>query len=189
MNARIPSGQSKAWWCWIVVFACATGCNQEADRLRAAGEKQLRCGHYKEAVNVLSRALQIDTQDPSIFRMRAVAFHQLGKFKLAINDLNAAIDLDCANEALYVERAVVYLHAGDVRFAINDADRAIEMNPSNPSAYVVRGLARLANLEFSGSKSDFDVAIRLDPALGSFQSSDRRQNVPKTSPFRPRTFA
>jgi tetratricopeptide (TPR) repeat protein len=119
-------------------------------------------GHYKDADEDLSRAIQLAPKLGPAFCNRGLArsHYDTG---LAILDYNQAIALDPRDSAALVNLGLILRHKGDLDGAIAEYDKAIACDQMNFIALMCRGLARHLNGQPDAAIKDFTAATRLVP--------------------------
>ncbi|MFO0964332.1 MAG: SUMF1/EgtB/PvdO family nonheme iron enzyme [Gemmataceae bacterium] len=95
----------------------------------------------EEAVAVYSDAIKTDPEAASPYRLRALAYRELGKQDEAVADLETAVKLAPKNAFLRIDRARVFAGLKEWRRAQDEWQAAVEIEPNNPWAH--NGLAWL----------------------------------------------
>ncbi|MEJ2695396.1 MAG: tetratricopeptide repeat protein [Candidatus Sulfobium sp.] len=90
------------------------------------GKELILAGRYPEAIQALTRSIELDPGKAAVYNSRGVAFaynHQYGR---AIDDYNKAIELD-PEGAYYLNRGIVYVARGNYQQAITDYKKAASL--------------------------------------------------------------
>ena len=85
--------------------------------------------HFHDAVDDLTRALDIDPRRVDALVFRAAAWRHLGQLDLASDDVDRAFVLDPDNADALLERGILRQRRGDRRGARADWERAVELGP------------------------------------------------------------
>ena len=117
----------------------------------------------QEALEALSKGIELDPTDPEAYTNRGRAYSGLGNYQQAIKEYDTAIELDPKDAFTYFLRGLAYSDLGDHRRAIKDFDRAMELDPKLARAYTNRGIAYGVLGDHRRAIRNFDRAIELDP--------------------------
>ena len=137
----------------IIAFALSFGsanATPESDRLVDQGNALITNSKFKEAVQVLTKAIALNSKDATAYDDRASAFYSLNKFNEAIADENESLKIDDKNFLAHLNRGSAYLANHDYKSAIADFSRAHEIYPGNAAALTNLAIA----LHESGNKSE-----------------------------------
>lgn len=114
------------------------------EALGQSGEAWLQANMPKEALRVLTRALDIEKNNAGLHTNRARALMALEQPGAAHADLDTALDLR-PDDALSLRlRAAVLLFENDLQNAKNDIEAALMHDPTSVEALLVRGQIREA---------------------------------------------
>jgi regulator of sirC expression with transglutaminase-like and TPR domain len=125
------------------------------DRAIAAASQ----GRFDEAIEDLSRVVDLRPRQAEPLVLRASAWRQLGQPDLAGDDLARALALDPANPEALLERGLLRRDQGDLAAARADWEAAIRAAPRSAAAALAR--EHLARLD-GGAAADGEVS----PAAG-----------------------
>ncbi len=117
----------------------------------------------KKAVEYLTQAIRLDTNDALGYLLRGGAYYELKRFDRAIVDFDHSIHLDPNFASTYKFRGHAYAYLNQFDRAIADYDQAIGLDPNDEKTYFNRGMACYELKQFDRAIVDFDRAIRLDP--------------------------
>ena len=139
---------------------------------------------YKEALNVLSGAIEHAPRSATLRFLRGSVFVKLHEYSDAIEDLSIAISIDDSNSDSFFSRGVCHFQVGQLQSALTDFDAAIARNPRNANYLHYKGLT-FEKLEIpSMATAAFEAAVVLDPnvhesrlklAASCFQGGDLRR--------------
>ncbi|MDZ4685772.1 MAG: tetratricopeptide repeat protein [Planctomycetaceae bacterium] len=116
-----------------------------------------------QAMLGLSKAIELEPKNASLYRKRGLAYRRERKRNEAIADLSKAIELEPKSAWAYCERGITYRLFGKFDEAIVDLSKAIEIDPKSSSGYCQRGIAYRLQNKFREAIDDLDKAIELDP--------------------------
>jgi tetratricopeptide (TPR) repeat protein len=125
------------------------------------GKTSFVSGDYKNAIDYLTKAIELDPKSSRAYYYRGIAYGKLGNDQQAIKDFDKAIELNPKYSMAYNGRGIAYGNLGDYKQAIEDYNKAIELNPKYAHAYYDRGLAydKLGN--YKQAIEDYGKAIEL----------------------------
>jgi hypothetical protein len=89
------------------------------------GKELIIAGKYQEAIDALTRSIQLNPGEAAGYNSRGVAFAYSHQFKKAMDDYNKAIELDPGGDgAYYLNRGIVCVAQGNYQQAIMDYKKA-----------------------------------------------------------------
>jgi hypothetical protein len=136
----------------------------EAAKLRDQGIALLRQKNYAAAVDVLSRALELDPKDQLAYHERGVAYTWLSKDPEAIADFTHSINLNPTSVA-FRNRGRAYLRLGKAQDALDDFNRAVIIDSRSAPAYLDRSQAYAKLGKRKEAEADYQKAIEIDPGI------------------------
>ncbi len=127
------------------------------------GFERLDIGDYQGAIDDYTRALQIDSNQPTAYNNRGLAKFQVGDFAGAVADYTRSLELNSNESVVYFNRGFARFNLGDYAGAIGDYTESILKAPEQTGAYFYRGEAygRLGN--YQQAAEDYSRAIQLNP--------------------------
>jgi uncharacterized caspase-like protein len=147
------------------------------NRELAVGFEHVRKQEFDKAVEVLTRGIQANPDNPELFQVRGVAHLNRRELDRAIGDFTAAINLprgrgpgaaEMSRPFAFWLRGSAYAMKKDLARGILDCDQAIRLEPSEPRFYVTRAGLHLNSKQFDPAIADCTEGLRLDPANPSF---------------------
>lgn len=120
-------------------------------------------GNPKDGVAMLDRFIPLLTNDPQIYRLRAVCRSKTGDISEAYKDLTTAIQLSPNDADLLYTRGTINLNAGNVTGAFEDLTKAIQIRPSHEPSWGNRCSAALRMMHHQQAVDDCTEALRLAP--------------------------
>lgn len=132
-----------------ILFSLLLVSNLPADpkaavRAAAAGEVALSGGEYAKAVELFTKAIAEDNNNPSFYGNRGSAYSYLGKLDEALMDYDTALKKAIAHSGdpkdkrlayIFYNRGYAYEHAGRIREALAEYQKTIELDPNYPDAH------------------------------------------------------
>src|SRR5258707_8713668 len=116
---------------------------------------------YRQALNDLNAAIDLDPCDASAFDKRGFIWETLGDLDKALADYSRAIELTPSNPTIYISRGNVYLKRADYYNAAIDETVAIQFDTSlcNPIAYFYRAQAYRGLQRWNEALVDYQTYI------------------------------
>ena len=104
--------------------------NQDlSDQHLDVAQTYIKQGNDELAIQELSKAIEIDSQNADAYELRAGAYTRAGSNEMAISDYTRLLQL-CPNDAsIYSARGLVYYELGQNNKATADFKKASELNP------------------------------------------------------------
>ncbi|MDA1314236.1 MAG: tetratricopeptide repeat protein [Acidobacteria bacterium] len=121
-----------------------------------------KSGKYKEAVQVYSRAIELDPGYRDAYVFRALTYQELGNFAAAIRDLDTVVALDPSATSCR-SRADLYARNGYPDKAIIDYDKFLELNPTDAGGHRNRAIAYGEKDDYRRATAGITKAIQLEP--------------------------
>jgi tetratricopeptide (TPR) repeat protein len=134
---------------------------KNADTYLELGLRQLQDDDYKRAVDLLSRAIDIDPYLADAYGFRGMAYFLRGNYQAALDDCNIALSLEPALENVYFFRALYFIQTKLYGEAIKDLSSAIEINKHFADAYYYRGICKGMLDDLKGGTFDIMAAAQL----------------------------
>jgi len=132
-------------------------------------------GDPAKAVDLISKAIQIEPGNPSAYKNRAAALKDLGMREAALTDYERAISLSKNDPELHYARGLLLQETGRWVEAIACYDRAIELRGAFADALCNRGICFSELQRFDAALASYDQAIRVRAAF--FEAHYNRGNV------------
>ena len=105
--------------------------------------------NYRQCVEHLSRAIELDPALKIAFKSRGAAYLRLDKVGEALADFNAVVDIDPTNARAFHLRGLAYEKTGENQKALDDFNRALELKSDYGAVYYSR-----ANLNNKMGRTD-----------------------------------
>ena len=132
--------------------------------------------NYKDAIESLNNAIELNPQYYDAYIMRGITYMTLRDSGLGIKDFDKAIELYPKSSAAYSSRAVLYASLKNYPQALKDSNKAIELEPKNADEYLSRSLLYFLMGNFQLALKDIDYAIEQEPKsvfLGAYAYATR----------------
>jgi len=127
--------------------------------------------HFEYALELASRALEVDPTSAATHLMRGRALARLERPVAAIASYDDAITLNPAVGDLHVHRANALLHLGRRAEALASLTQALELAPRVPETHYRRGLVLHELGRYHEALTDFERAIALNPSYAEVHDS------------------
>jgi tetratricopeptide (TPR) repeat protein len=127
------------------------------------GEYKVKTGQYDEAIELLGKAVSIDTTLSYAFYYRAIAKANKNDLEGAASDFMKAQQLDKSNLEALNKSTELLISLENYKGAIDNYNKILEMDTSNVSAYLNRANFKMKIEDFTGAIEDFDKLIRISP--------------------------
>ena len=137
-----------------------------------SGEKKYSNGDYRGAINDFTKAIDINPQFESAYRLRGFSRDNLDDHIGAIEDFTSIIEINGDDSSAYAWRGSAKIDLDDYQGAITDLNQAIEIDPMYGFAYFSRAYAKKYLNDIKGAISDMSKAIELEP-LDQYNYSSR----------------
>jgi tetratricopeptide (TPR) repeat protein len=134
-----------------------------AKELYQQGVVNYERGKYKEAIQDLTQAIELNPRNSLAYNRRGDAFYRLGDYQKAQADASQAIRLNPQDANAYYDRGFAAYELGKYQEAIADYTKAIKLNSGNVYAYYGRGVASVEIKNYQAAIGDFSKAIALKP--------------------------
>ena len=149
-----------------VLWNYTLGCNPQSFRAYShLGVQHYREGKYPEAIEDLTKAIQLGYEDDYV--NRGSALMELKNYEAAIEDYNQAIAYRPDGAKAFFGRGLVYFEMRQYERAIDDYTQAIELQTDYSKAYNNRGLAYENLNRREEALENYAEATRLDPDNGA----------------------
>ena len=116
------------------------------DELKLEAREKMQRGDYGGAIRTLTKALDDEKDNATLYLTRGLAYYMRRDYDLAIEDLTAALYLEPQNLDALLTRGNAYLQQGETREAIHDYDEYINIAPDHEDAPYARRAAAHASL-------------------------------------------
>jgi tetratricopeptide (TPR) repeat protein len=136
-----------------------------AEFLRRLGALECRLGNLDVALQLLSRSLLIDPNDPYANDNRGLVYQRLHRFGEALASHDRAVECKPDFADAYINRGNVLIHLERPQEALNSYDLAIRHRPDSAYAHSNRAVALRALGRMEEALAEFDRALAICPDL------------------------
>jgi tetratricopeptide (TPR) repeat protein len=133
------------------------------DALNFLGLISIQSKKFLNAIEYLSRALLINSSNPTCYSNLGIAFKGLQRFDEALISYEKAISLKSDFVDAYYNRGNLLKDLGQFQLALNSYNQAIELKPNFEEAYFNRGYVLQELENFIEALESYDKAITLKP--------------------------
>jgi len=105
----------------------------EAERLKTDGNNLMRTEKFVEALEMYSKAIDLDGSNPVFYCNRAAAHSKMNNHHLAIEDCQRAIDMDPSYSKAYGRMGLAHSSLEKHKEAVENFKKAMELEPDNES--------------------------------------------------------
>jgi tetratricopeptide (TPR) repeat protein len=141
---------------------------QNPKRYFKAGEDFMLAGNYEDAVEQLTKAIDLQPDHDRAYLTRADAYEKLGMLREAAEDYDrAATFLDKKPEVFY-EAGRIYYRLGDYDKAIDRLDKSISLKRNYLEPYQVKANVLMAQERYEEALEVSDNALALKETIENF---------------------
>lgn len=119
-------------------------------------------GYKEEAVKELSRAIELDSNNPFLLMLRTELYIDLEQLEAALDDCNRAFPWLEEPADGYWLRGLIHLKLENAVDAISDAEEYIKLRPTVASGYYNLGLALLIEDQLEEALVQFETSLAYD---------------------------
>jgi len=106
---------------------------EEAERLKTEGNNLMRTEKFQEALEMYTKAIDLDGSNPVFYCNRAAAHSKMNNHHLAIEDCQRAIDMDPSYSKAYGRMGLAHSSLNKHKEAVENFKKALELEPDNES--------------------------------------------------------
>jgi len=106
---------------------------EEAERMKTEGNNLMRTEKFQEALEMYSKAIELDGSNPVFYCNRAAAHSKMNNHHLAIEDCQRAIDMDPSYSKAYGRMGLAHSSLNKHKEAVDNFKKALELEPDNES--------------------------------------------------------
>jgi len=136
--------------------------NPAVEQLIQKAKAAVVAGRPSIAIEALSQAIGISSNESRLFRLRADVYVLMGENANAQVDFTLAVNLDPQNADLLNVRGYFLMSRGLSDQASADFNKAIQFDPKLAAAWNNRGLVALSKQDYAAAEADFSKAVELD---------------------------
>jgi len=136
---------------------------RQVDALNLLGIINAQSRNFEDAINIMGRAISIDSKNASSYYNRGLALHELGRIEEALMDYRKATKINSKYANAYNGQGNAYLDMKDVKLAIESYEKALQIDRNYADAWNNLGNAYSYNKQLVEALSCYDNAIRSNP--------------------------
>ncbi|MDG2390522.1 MAG: tetratricopeptide repeat protein [Planctomycetaceae bacterium] len=125
--------------------------------------KLLQVGNFRQAMDVISRAMVNHPENSSLYRIRAILHQKTGQSSSAMTDYTQAVQLDPNNAPLQDEVGFYLFSVGEVAAAQKHIEQAVIIDPQFFAAWNHLGLIQITSGELTKARKSLSTAIKIKP--------------------------
>ena len=122
-----------------------------------------RSEEYEEAIKNYDLAINLSSQDASLYNSRGRVKNEMKRYKEAILDFNKAIEMDPEQRHAFYDRGIAHYNLQWYEASIIDLNEVIEMNPDHTEAYTLRARAKHKMEQYNEAIADYSEVISRTP--------------------------
>jgi tetratricopeptide (TPR) repeat protein len=127
-----------------------------------AAQIQLATRRYHQAISLYDRALQIDPNDPDLWKGRGATLYFLHEYQDALNAFNKGIELAPTDSDLLNNSGLVMLAIGQTDKALSFFDKALSISPKDATLLRNRGETLQKLDRFEEALKCYDDGLSID---------------------------
>ena len=162
----------------MAIAACGGDATpDDASDYLALGAEQYTNDEYDEAIDSLSKAIELEPEDADAYFLRGISYLMIDDPDSALADLDKALELHPSDTDVEITAAEIYGMRGvghsfkeDYDKAIADSQKAIELDPTNTrlkaigaESYALRGYDYTEAEDYDRAIADLNRAFELNP--------------------------
>lgn len=120
-------------------------------------------GKGNEAIDHLSRAVELTGHDSDVRLHRSLAYLMQNKLALALADCDEILAVQSENAAAHGLRGRILQNDGQFQEAIEACTRAIDLNLEDAAVYLARAISYASTEQLTLAEYDCDTALALEP--------------------------
>lgn len=101
--------------------------------MKTEGNNLMRTEKFQEALEMYSKAIELDGSNPVFYCNRAAAHSKMNNHHLAIEDCQRAIDMDPSYSKAYGRMGLAHSSLNKHKEAVDNFKKALELEPDNES--------------------------------------------------------
>jgi tetratricopeptide (TPR) repeat protein len=138
--------------------------NPSAESLHVCGELLWKQGAFEEAIDMVTKCLNLDPFNPSSYYIRGDCYVQLQQYEQGRAEMLKFLKLEKPTIELLLSLGKCNATIGDLSQALLYFNQAIEMEPeSDPYLYFLRGDLFTKLGESEKARTDFNKILEIDP--------------------------
>ncbi|MGY8638699.1 tetratricopeptide repeat protein [Bradyrhizobium sp. 14AA] len=160
---RQAETQARATACDNLLKADKVTGKDKGVALSVRGNTLINKRDYVHAIETLSMAVDLDSDNVVTLNLRGLAYERTGQDDLAMADYNLALQKRPAYGVPYNNRGVIHLRRNALQSALDDFNLSIKYAPKFLLGYTNRARVRTLLRDYDGAIADFAEAEKIEP--------------------------
>ena len=128
------------------------------------GFAYIDAGVYDKALEMLQKAIQIDTKDAMAYYNLSIALQKTGDLDKAIAMGRKSLEIDPKLHMAHYTLAGIYLEKGEYEEAAEAFKRFLSVFPYFPNVHHLLGVVYASQKQFDKAIAEFEFEIRINPS-------------------------
>lgn len=150
----------------IGLFVCLLSATVFASQEKAlfeTGVDHLKQHRYEAAIEVFTELIELDPDNPDVYKNRGVAHMKLSQYDAAIQDFEKTKQMMPDLKGLHSNLGVAWYYKGEYETAISHYDTEIRLSPDSHYAYFNRAICWAELKQYDKSLDDIGQTLSLAP--------------------------
>jgi len=131
--------------------------------LRALASAQSSMSNPAGASAAYSQLINMETDDPELFMLRAECYRKTGEREKAMTDITKYLTFNQENKAALRLAGKIESSAGNNLKALEYFSQNLRLHPNDPECYIDRGNSYFLSKSWQWAINDFSMSLDLDP--------------------------
>jgi tetratricopeptide (TPR) repeat protein len=124
----------------------------------------------RDAIDNLTRSLQLESKNANNYSLRAIAYTWNGELKLAQQDIDQSAELNGANPLLFRARGALAYERKQYAEAVDAFTRSLQLEPDHSFTLMQRSYAYFEQHDYPQVMADTEQVLKLSPGMGAAYS-------------------
>lgn len=133
------------------------------ESLQLSGAAALQLKNYQKSYELLTKAINIDSNDPSLLNNRGLALQNIEKLSEALDDFNKALLLNPTYAEALNNKGTVLRKMGKQSDALLCFEHALKARPNFFDAIVNQGSIFAEQMHYKSALNNYNAALRISP--------------------------
>jgi tetratricopeptide (TPR) repeat protein len=131
--------------------------------LRALASAQSSMANPAGASAAYSQLINMETNDPELFMLRAECYRKTGEREKAMTDITKYLTFDQESKTALRLAGKIESSAGNNLKALEYFSKNLQLHPNDPECYIDRGNSYFLSKSWQWAINDFSMSLDLDP--------------------------
>lgn len=155
----------------LLLFSIVAPGQSDVRSLIAASEKFEREDSFPEAIDAITKAIEIQPDSADLYNRRGMLYYGTANKEKAVADFKKAAELGPDDERIVFNAARLLIHFEHCTDALAILDSYISRNATNARAFFDRAISKKCLNDLPGHFNDISAAIELDPTNNAYRSA------------------